>query len=105
MNISEASKLCESHGAVVLRYEPPRVAVLRLRSGEQVMISIGTASAKMFRQNSILGWYLPKCCASTPLATWDERYPRFNNLHRTICQGMALDGLVSLISRLESIDE
>jgi hypothetical protein len=105
MNVSDASKLCEEHGAILLNYHHPRLATLALRSGELVLISIGTTNAKVFRRNSWFGWFLAKCCVSKPLVTWDARYAQFDNFHRAICRGMVLDGLLSLISRVDSIDE
>lgn len=105
MNIADASKLCEEHGAVLLNYQHPRLTMLALRSGEQVLISIGTTSAKVSRRNSLFGWFLPKCCVSKPLVAWDARYTQFDTFHRAICRGMVLDGLLSLISRVDSIDE
>lgn len=105
MNVSDASNLCAQHGAVLLNYQHPRLALLRLRSGDALLISIGTTSAKVFKRNPLFGWALPKRCVSRPLVEWEERYAQFNNLHRAICRGMLLDGLLDLISRAESIDE
>lgn len=105
MKVSDAFKLCAEHGAVLLNYQQPRLALMALRSGEQVLISIGTTSAKVFRRDRLFGWVIPKRCVSKPLAAWEKRYTQFNNLHRTICRGMVLDGLLDLVSRTESIDE
>src|SRR5207249_8007270 len=105
MNVSDASNLCAEHGGVLLNYQHPRMALMALRSGEQILISIGTASAKVFRRSRLFGWTIPKRCVSKPIAVWEKRYTQFNNLHRTICRGMVLDGLLDLVSRAESIDE
>jgi hypothetical protein len=105
MNVSDAAILCEQHGSTLVNYQEIRLAVLMLRSGEQVLISIGTTSAKVFRRSSVFGWRFPKCCVSKTLVSWDSRYTQFDNFHRAVCRGMVLDGLLSLISRVESIDE
>jgi hypothetical protein len=76
-----------------------------LPSGEQIVISIGTTSAKIFRRRALVGWFAPKCCVSKSLVEWEPRYQQFNGLHRTICRGMVLDGLVDLVSRAKSIGE
>lgn len=102
---AKATKLCESHGSALLSYQYPCVATLALRSGESIMLSIGTTTAKIFRRNSIFGWLFPKRLASHPLVAWDPRYPKFRDLERDVCKGMALDGLLSLISSVESINE
>ena len=105
MNAADASKLWAQHGATLLNYQYPRLALLGLRSREEVLISIGTVSAKVFRRNPLFGWALPKCCVSKPLVEWEPRYSRFKNLHRTVCRGMVLDGLLDLVPRANSIDE
>ena len=105
MNAADASKLCAQNSAVLLNYQHPRSAFLRLRSGEEVLISVGTTSAKVFRRNPLFGWALPKRCVSKPLVAWEGRYAQFNNLHRAACRGIVLDGLLDLISRAESIGE
>jgi len=105
MNVSDASKLCAEHGATLINYQHPRMALIGLRSGEHVLISIGTTSAKIFRRSRWFGWVIPKCCASKPLTEWEPRYTQCNNLHRTICRGMVLDGLLNLVPRANSIDE
>ena len=105
MNSEAASKLCETHGSILLHYQSPSVARLLLPSGEQIAISIGTTSAKIFRRRALLGWFAAKCCASKSLIEWEPRYTRFNGFHRAICRGMILDGLVDLVSRAHSIGE
>ncbi len=105
MDATNASKLCESHGATLLHYNPPGVARLAFRSREQIMISIGTASAKLFRPSRLFGWLFPRCCASKSLAEWDPRYTQFDAFHRNISRGMALDGLLDLVTRADSISE
>ena|SRR6266446_4924921 len=105
MNIDAASKVCESHGSVLLQYKSPGVAKLLLTSGEQIVISIGTTSAKIFRRSALFGWFAPKCCASKSLVEWEPRYTQFSGFDRAICRVMVLDGLVDLVSRAHSIGE
>jgi hypothetical protein len=105
VNIDVATKLCADHGSLLLQYQSPRVAMLMLPSAEPLLISIGTTSAKIFRRRTLFGWFLPCCVASQSLSAWEPRYKQFNSLHRTICRGMVLDGLVDLVSRAKSIDE
>jgi hypothetical protein len=105
VNADDATKLCADHGALLLQYQSPRVAMLMLPSAEPLLISIGTTSAKIFRRSPLFGWFLPRCVASKQLSAWEPRYAQFNSLHRTMCQGMVLDGLVDLVSRAKSVAE
>lgn len=105
MNIPDATKLCADHGALLLQYQFPRVAMLMLPSAEQLLISIGVTSAKIFRRSRLFGWFIPRCIASKQLSAWEPRYAQFNSLHRNICRGMVLDGLIDLVSRVKSIGE
>jgi hypothetical protein len=105
MNVHDATELCAEHGSLLLQYHSPRVAMLMLPSAERLLISIGTMNAKIFRRNALFGWFLPRCVASQSLSAWEPRYTQFNSLHRTVCRGMVLDGLVDLVSRAKSIDE
>jgi hypothetical protein len=105
MTDTDASKLCESHGATLLIYKPPRMASVVLRSREEIMISIGPTHAKIFKPSRLFGWLIPRCCASKPLAEWHSSYTQFNSLHRNICRGMVLDGLVDLVTSADSVAE
>ena len=105
MDIDAASKLCNDHGTTLLHYKAPDVATLLLASGEQVVISVGTTSAKTFRRRALLGWLVPRCCAAKSLVEWEPRYTRFSTFDRRICRAMVLDGLLDLVSRIESIAE
>jgi hypothetical protein len=79
--------------------------MLMLPSTEPLLITIGTTSAKIFQRSRLFGWFIPRCVASKQLSAWEPRYAQFNSLHRTICRGMVLDGLVDLVSRAKSIGE
>lgn len=105
MDVDDATKLCADHGALLLQYQSPRVAMLMLPSAEPLLISIGATSAKILRRSRLFGWFMPRCVASKQLSAWEPRYTQFNGLHRTICRGMVLDGLVDLVSRAKSIGE
>ena len=105
MNTTDATKVCETNGARLIHYETARVAKIELPSGEQVLISIGTASAKLYRKNRLFGWFLPRSFVSKPLVEWDPRYCHVSGFDRDVFRGMILDGLLSLLSRFKSIDE
>jgi hypothetical protein len=105
MNIEAADKLCSSNGATLLHYKWPGVASVVLRSREQVVISIGTTSAKIFARRALLGWLAPKSCATRSLMEWEPRYAKFSDFHRNLCRGTVLDGLLDLVSRADSIKE
>ena len=42
MNVPDATKLCADHGALLVQYQSPRVAMLMLPSAEPLLISIET---------------------------------------------------------------
>jgi hypothetical protein len=105
MEIADASKICESHGAALYKYRPPRMAMVTLRSREKLLISVGISTAKIFRATPLLGWLLPRCCASRAIAEWDSGYAAYDALQRNVCRGMILDGLLNLTSRAESVEQ
>ena len=104
MNISDAGKLCSKHGATLLNYRETRFAMLQLSSGEQVLISVGTGTAKILARRRILGWLVPRCIATRSLVEWEARYREYNKLHRVVCRGMVLYGLLNLIAPIGSVD-
>jgi hypothetical protein len=99
MTVENIAKSCEEHGAVLLQYQSPRVAVPRLSSGEDVFISIGTSTARVYRRNRVFGWFLAKRVVSRQLASWDSNFATSNGFHREAYRKMFLDGLIDLISQ------
>ena len=91
--------------AQVLNSKPGRFAMLALYSGEQIIISVGTATAKVVMKHPIFGWYFPKTIASERLATWQPEYEKYSNLHRNISRKLVLDGLIKTLSSVRSIEE
>jgi len=90
---------------LVLNYKAGRSALVDLPSGEQIVISIGTATAKVIAKRAIVGWYLPKVVASERLDTWQPEFRQFNELHRRINRDMFLDGVLASLSQCRSIDD
>src|SRR5208283_3441275 len=87
----------------VVKQKPGRFAMVELPSGEQIMISIGSATVKILAKRDFWGWCLPKVIASERLSTWQSKYQRYNGFYRRICRTMILDGLLTLLSTCESI--
>jgi len=96
---------CLKNGSQLLSYADARAAFLILPSGEQVVISVGTASAKVGVRRPLLGWYLPRVVASEQLSKWDDQYTQRNALQRCAVRANFLDGLLSLISGFKSTAE
>lgn len=105
MDETSAKSHCLKHGSQLLSYTGGRVASIGLQSGEHVVISIGTATAKVFVRRPLFGWWLPRVVASARLSKWDDRYLRYNALYRGVLRAMILDGLLSLVSRCSSVAE
>lgn len=104
MDEVKAKAICEKNGSTLRSYERGRAAFLVLPSGEPIVISVGTASAKVFT-SSTEDWHLPKVIVSQPIEVWEPSFRRLDRLHRYACGYMVLDGLLSLLSRCRSIDE
>jgi hypothetical protein len=103
MGADNISKICEEHGATLLQYKPPRLAVLRLDSGEEVLVSVGAATARVYRRNTLFGWFLPKRLLSQKLVSWDKNFATSTGFYREAFRKMFLDGLVNLVSQFKSI--
>src|SRR5262249_30195886 len=76
-----------------------------LPSGEQILISIGSATAKILVKRPLFGWLFPKVIVSEQLSAWQPEYPRYNVFYRQICQSMVLDGLLTSLSQCQSLKE
>ena len=96
---------CLKHGSKLLLYTSGHVASIVLRSGEHVVISIGTDTAKIFTRRPLLGWWLPRVVVSEQLSKWDNRYLQFNDLYRGVLRAMILDRLLILVLRCSSVIE
>ena|SRR2546422_723062 len=99
-NAKDKKQTCQ-----VLNRKAGRFALIGLASGEQIVISIGSATAKILAKRAFVGWYLPKVVASERLSTWQSEYPHQNGFYRGICRGLVLEGLLDLLSNCQSVDE
>jgi hypothetical protein len=59
MDETIAKAHCLKHGSQLLLYRGGRVAAVVLQSGEHVVISIGTVTAKVFVRRPLSKWWLP----------------------------------------------
>jgi hypothetical protein len=89
----------------VLNQKTGRSAKIGLPSGEEIVISIGTADAKIFAKRGVFGWFLPRVIVSKRLSVWRSDYRQYNGFHRRLCRGMVLEGLLASLSHCRSIDE
>jgi len=105
MNEQDARAICEKHGSAFLSYEVGRAAYIVLPSNEHIIISIGTSTAKVLIKRRIFGWRFPRVIASQSIATWEPTFRKLDRLRRFACGVMALDGLLSLVSKCKSVDE
>jgi hypothetical protein len=105
MNEDKAKIICEKNGSTLSSYKLGSGAFLILPSGEPIMISVGTATAKVFTKRPIFGWHFPKVIVSQPIKDWEPTFPTLDRLHRYACVAMVLDGLLSLLAPCKSIAE
>jgi hypothetical protein len=89
----------------ILNRKTGRFAMIALPSGERIIISIGSATAKILVRRSVFGWLLPRTIASEQLSAWQSEYPQYNDFYRQICRGMVLEGLLASLSHCQSIAE
>jgi hypothetical protein len=81
------------------------IALVRLPSGERILISIGSATARVLDKSTIFAWCFTKTVVSERLDTWQPEYWQCNRFYRRINRAMILDGLLALLSNYHSIDE
>jgi len=105
MNEQHARAVSEANGSHLLSYEPGRVAFLMLPSGEQPVVSVGTATVKVCRRRAVFGRRLPKTIASQLIASWHPDFASLGNIQRWASRCMVFDGLVDLLSRCQSLSE
>ena len=84
------------------QYREGKLALLRLPSQEEVMVSMGTSSLKVFRKG-LLGWVAPKTVFSTDLAAlgWHDCIP----LTRAVMSVLLITHSLDLLSRARSLDD
>ena len=105
MDEASAKSLCLKNGSQLLSYAEGRAALLVLRSGESLIISVGTSSAKLCVRRPILGWRIPSVIASEQLSKWERQYNQLTALQREAIRAYVLDGLLSLVSGFASLAE
>lgn len=105
MKEGDARVTCESRGSSMLSYQLGKAAYIVLPSNERIIISIGTLTVKVLTKRSIIGWKFPKVIVSQSIASWEERFDKFDRLRRFGCGAMILDGLLCLVSSFKSIEE
>jgi hypothetical protein len=105
MDTEEAKALCAKHGSALQKYELGRVASITLPSGEMLIVSIGTTTAKILIKHPIFGWFFPKIVGKKNLSDWVPGFLTLPRLQRFAAGAMVLDGLVSLSARANSAAE
>lgn len=100
-----ARSISQANGSTLLGYEHGKTAFLVLPSKEQVVISIGTGTVKVFTRRLVLGWVFPRTIALQHIAYWEPSFAGLDRLRRFACGCMVLDGLIDLVSRCRSISE
>lgn len=105
MDEANARDMCEKNGSTLRSYEGGRAASLILRSGQPILISVGASTAKVLTSRPIFGWRLPKVIVSQHIEGWEPTFNTLDSLRRDACGSLVLDGLLSLLSRCQSIDE
>ncbi len=103
MSEQQVQAVVHANGSQLLAYEEARYAYLVLPSGEQVLVSIGTAPAKVFVKRPIFSWFFRR------------RLPRSKSLFGTVVSKanmalrrcclrlMVLNGLIELVSGCGSV--
>ena len=103
MKIERVRDLCSERHCRLLRYEEGRLALLELQSTEQLLVSMGMSSIKVFRRRVLFGWLAPATLLSFDLLPlgWNECIP----LTRIVLSGILVDGALTIITRASSIGE
>jgi len=102
---TQAKLICEKNGAALIDYENGKVAYLILPSKEHVIISVGTQTVQVVTKRFMFGWRLPKVVVSKDITDWEPNYHKLGKLNRMFINYMILDGLLSLISRIRTLQK
>ena len=105
MKEADAKILCEKNGSSLLSYELGKAAYIVLPSSEHIIISIGTLTAKILTKHATSDWRFPEVVVSQDISTWEPSLKKHDRLRQFGIGAMALDGLVSLVSRCRSLHE
>lgn len=103
MELSDLKALIAKRNCELLQYEEGRVALVRLPSQEQIIISMGESSMKVFRKGWLFGWARPKTLLSVDLAAigWHQCIP----LTRAVISVLLIARSVDLLTQVHSIRE
>jgi hypothetical protein len=103
MELADLQALIAKRGCELLYYTEGKVASIRLPSKEQVMVSMGTSSIKVFRKHWLFGWVIPRTILYVDLASigWDQCIP----LTRAVASVLLVAKAVDLLSQTGSISE
>lgn len=103
MELSKAKALSTERGCKLLQYEEGRIALIELPSREQMLVSMGASSIKVFRKRVLFGWRLPTTVLSCDLSSsgWHQCIP----LTRAFMSILLVDAAMAIITEASSIRE
>jgi hypothetical protein len=103
MELSNLKALIAKRNCELLQYEEGKVALVQLPSQEQIIISMGNSSMKIFRKATLFGWWRPKTVLSVDLAAigWHQCVPLTRNVMSVLLIAKSLD----LLTQERSIRE
>lgn len=101
MELSHLKALIEKRDCELLQYDEGKVALVRLPSQEQIIISMGTSTMKVFSKTRFFGWSRPKTILSVDLMPfgWFECIP----MTRVIMSILLITKSVDLLTQAQSI--
>lgn len=102
---NEVRSVCDRAGCSLRSYQDGKLAQVILRSGELIMISIGTTTVKLFARGAFLGWTFPRCVGTWSFLDVDPGWLRNVPLTRMLFSHFVLNALVELVSTCSSIAE
>jgi hypothetical protein len=88
----------------LLDFKSGSYATILLQSGQEIMISIGTASVK-FMKPGFLSYVTPKTIINKDISDWDKRYRNSTPLEREGTKMFLLIGLLLALSKIKSESE
>jgi hypothetical protein len=101
--ITKIGSLITNRGSKLLHYEAGRAASIQLPSQEVLIVSIGTATMKVFCKARFFGWMWPKAILSVDLISigWYECIP----LTRVIVSVLLIAKTIDLLTNARSTNE
>jgi hypothetical protein len=111
-DIAAANALCEARGCKLINYEVAKAAFVALPSNDNVIISVGATTAKVFQKNPFFAilpgkysWLYPKAILTFDMQVLDAEWQQLIPMTRLLIHVYILYAMLDLITSCKSSTE